>query len=89
MFYPGVMDQISSFTGGSFYALPSSIHEFVICKADENAANEEDMKEMIKSINTNMVLQETPEAYLSDNLYFYDSTTKAFTCRGAACGADN
>ena len=62
LFYPGEMEEIASSLGGSFYVMPSSIHEFVIKPASENdKMKEEDMKKMIAAINSGMILTETPE----------------------------
>ena len=52
---------------GSFYILPSSIHE-VICVPDKNA-NLEVLKSTVKDANKTVVSQEEK---LSDNVYYFN-----------------
>ena len=32
LFYPGVAEKIAEMAGGNFYAIPSSVHEFIFCR---------------------------------------------------------
>lgn len=57
---------------GSFYILPSSIHETIILPfgAEENPAI---LEKTVREINATQL---NPEEVLSDNVYLYDETTK-------------
>lgn len=54
---------------GSFYILPSSIHEVILFPRERDEAREE-LSEMVKEINTYVVAD---TEYLSDSIYFYDA----------------
>lgn len=51
----------------SFYIIPSSIHEVIVMKVDEEFAK--DMKEIIENVNATCV---SAEDFLSNNLYIYE-----------------
>lgn len=51
----------------SFYVIPSSIHEVIVMKVDEEFAK--DMKEIIENVNATCV---NAEDFLSNNLYVYE-----------------
>lgn len=72
MIYQGMLDSIAEELGSSLYILPSSIHE-VILLAEEEAADPEELKEMIIQVNRTQV---APEEVLSDSLYRYDRLQK-------------
>lgn len=55
---------------GSFYILPSSIHEVILVPA-ESDENAEVLKKMVKEVNETNV---PPMDYLSDEVYFFDDT---------------
>lgn len=69
--YPGTLAEAARRLGGSFYILPSSIHE-VILMPDDGKSNGKDLHEMIADINRSQ-LQE--EEVLSDYAYRYDVVT--------------
>ena len=54
---------------GSFYILPSSIHEVILYPKEQDEAREE-LSEMVMGINRYVVAD---TEYLSDSVYFYDS----------------
>ena len=57
-----------------FYALPSSVHEFIIVPGqDQTSLNE--YSELVKNINENYVDR---EEILSDHAYYYDRKEKKF-----------
>ena len=64
VFYPGVQEELKARLGGDFYILPSSIHEVLAVKKDENTL--EDLRMMVSTINEAEV---TPQDRLSDNIY--------------------
>lgn len=67
--YPGVLEEVAQRMGGSFYILPSSIHETILLPYD-GMLSVESMKEMISVVNRTQV---DPEEVLSDSLYYYDA----------------
>ena len=70
--YPDLAEQLAIREGGSYYILPSSIHEVIIMK-DTGGEDPENLKSMIMDVNTNLV---APEEVLSDSLYYYDYINK-------------
>ena len=66
--YPGALEKIAE-KEGSFYIIPSSIHE-VILLPDDGKKPTKDLKRMIYEVNRTQVV---PEEVLSDSLYYYDS----------------
>lgn len=77
LFYPGVLEQLGEKLG-SFYALPSSVHEFVLYafpeKTDENSIS---LSEMVREMNATDVVENND--ILSDHAYFYNAETKTFS----------
>lgn len=57
-----------------FYILPSSIHEVLAVKA-ENQMDAEELRAMVSEINSTQV---APDEVLSDNVYVYDAETNEF-----------
>ena len=70
--YPGVLEEIAVREGGSFYIIPSSVHELIILP-DNGAWSSEAVKKIIAEVNSTQV---APEEVLSGNLYYYDSANK-------------
>lgn len=66
LFYPGVLDRVSKIFGGDFYALPSSVHEFIVVPGGDAQS----LLNMVHEVN---VTQVEPKDFLSDNVYHYDS----------------
>ena len=66
--YDGLLADFATAIGGSFYVIPSSIHEVLLLPAD-NKDEQEEIKAMIKEINDTQV---RTEEILSDSLYFFD-----------------
>lgn len=66
--YPHVLKHISVLVGGSFYILPSSIHECILVP-DSGQYSSVELIEMVTEINTSQV---EPVEVLSNNVYFYD-----------------
>lgn len=73
MLYPGVLESIAAGWQRGFYILPSSIHEVILLMDDGNAGKAEELKKMIREVNSTQV---APEEVLSDNLYHYDCIDK-------------
>ena len=71
---PGFLDQAAEELGGSFYILPSSVHEVLLLKNDQ-AMDVQDLENMVQEINESIV---SPEEQLSDRVYHYDAQEKVF-----------
>lgn len=71
---PGFLDQAAEKLGGSFYILPSSVHEVLFLRNDE-AVDVRELESMVQEINTAIV---SPEEQLSDRVYHYDAQEKVF-----------
>ena len=65
--YDGVLDKVTE--GETAYLLPSSVHEFLVYKGEQNP---EELKKIVISANTYVV---EPEDKLSDNVYIYENGT--------------
>ncbi len=72
LFIPGMMEDISTKFGGNFFAIPSSIHEFIVV-VDDGRVTGMELKDMLKVANETVV---EPGDILSYNLYHYDCETK-------------
>ena len=73
-FYPGVMDQAAERMNGSYYVLPSSIHELILIP-DDVSVNARELEQMVKEINRIAV---DPKDRLSDHVYHYDAKERLF-----------
>lgn len=71
LFYPGQLEECGKQFGGSYYILPSSIHEMILVKDME--AEENLLIDMLISVNQTAVAK---EEFLSDSPYYYDYSTK-------------
>ncbi len=71
---PGFLDQASEKLGGSFYILPSSVHEVLFLK-NEQKVDVQELESMVQDINESIV---SPEEQLSDRVYHYDAKEKVF-----------
>ena len=72
MAYPGFMDQASETLGGSFFVIPSSVHELLFLRDDDGRSVKE-LDDMVQAVNTQEV---QPSDRLSDVSYHYDAETK-------------
>ena len=66
--YPDVPKKIYDKIGGSYYLLPSSVHEFLIIRK-ECGNSPETLKRIVWDVNENHI---APEEYLSDSIYYFD-----------------
>lgn len=69
--YQGVLEEIGQVLGCSYYLLPSSIHEMIICP-DMEPVTRELLLSLVKEANHMVV---TMGEVLSDNIYYYDYNT--------------
>ena len=72
--YPGFLDESAKSIGGSFYVIPSSIHELLFIR-DDSGRNSKELDEMVKGVNRAEV---SPADRLSDVSYHYDADTRTF-----------
>ena len=74
LFYPGFFEKAAEQLKGSYYILPSSIHEVLLLK--ESAVEDpQSLEEMVRTINRDQV---SPEDRLADHAYHYDSDKGTF-----------
>lgn len=71
IFYPGYLEKAAEKLGGSFYILPSSIHEVLLLNDISRPAK--DCQQIVQDINRSVV---DPKDVLSDSIYFYDAERK-------------
>lgn len=72
MAYPGFMDQASETLGGSFFVIPSSVHELLFLRDDDGRSVKE-LDDMVQAVNAQEV---QPSDRLSDVSYHYDAEAK-------------
>lgn len=72
--YQNFMEQAADRVGGSFFILPSSLHEVLLVR-DNGDFNLESLKEMVRDVNATQV---APEDKLTDSVYHYDAQAKIF-----------
>ena len=68
------MDTVAEKLHGSYFVLPSSIHE-VIAIPTTLGSNYRDLERMVREVNEMAV---APEDQLTNSVYRYDSKTKIF-----------
>lgn len=69
LFLPGAAEEIAKRIGGDYFAIPSSIHEFLIVK-DDGSLSAGEINEMIRGINRDTV---DPSEVLSDHVRHFDA----------------
>lgn len=70
--YPEFMEKAAETLGGSFFMLPSSVHEFILIK-DDGRQRAKDLNSMIKNVNETVL---EPRDILSGQCYHYDAKAK-------------
>ena len=65
--YDGVLENCAKVLGGSFYILPSSVHEVIIVP-DEGQMTKENLEAMVREVNATQVEE---QELLSDYVYYY------------------
>lgn len=74
LFYEGMMEKIAAQFHSSYYIVPTSIHEMILVK-DQDDLNLEDMRNSLIYVNQNA---SEKEAWLSEYLYYWDNEGKQF-----------
>ena len=78
LFYPGIQERLALIMGGNYYAIPSSVHEFIILPESDHYG-ESALAQMLYEVNRDVV---EPEDVLTDMLYYYDAELKLLlSCR--------
>lgn len=75
MLYPNILEEMADKLGGSFFILPSSIHEVILLK-ERGDEKPENLRSMILEANSTQV---AVEEVLSDYPYYYDAKEKRVT----------
>lgn len=75
--YPGFFEQAAATVGGSYYVIPSSVHELILVKDSGNLSDDDinKFKSDIKLVNKTILAR---DEILSDNLYYYDAEFHKF-----------
>lgn len=79
--YPDFFERAAEVMKGSFYVLPSSIHEVFLCPAnpddpaDQRSGTVKNLKDIVLTVNRTEV---DPKEKLSDSVYYYDAKNKTF-----------
>lgn len=75
--YPGFFEQAAATVGGSYYVIPSSVHELILVKDSGNLSDDDinKFKRDIKLVNKTILAR---DEILSDNLYHYDAEFHKF-----------
>ena len=73
MLYPDEMEEIGKQMGGSFYILPSSIHELILLP-DDGDINPAVYLNMVTEVNATEL---NPQEVLADSIYYFNSDTQS------------
>lgn len=68
LFYPGVIDRLHEMLGGDFYVLPSSVHELIIVRTEDQ--DPQQLADMVRSANRSVV---EDNEVLADDLFICES----------------
>ncbi len=79
--YPGFLEESARQLGGSFFILPSSVHELLFLK-DDGGMDESALSEMVRSVNQSCV---SPNEQFSDHVYYYDARMRCLYSRERGC----
>lgn len=74
LFYPGEMERTAAQMGGSFYAVPTSVHEFILEPADTDKSE----TQMMDALHETLRVFTNEDDWLSDHLYYYDAERHQF-----------
>ena len=73
--YPDFFDKAVAELDGSFWLIPSSVHEFILIK-DDGKAKAADLNKMIRDVNKSVL---EPRDILSEQCYHFDAIEKTLT----------
>lgn len=69
--YPQLLEKIADMWEDDVIILPSSVHEMLLIRASKSLKDIEELREIVQNVNQTAVLPDSPEEYLSDNVYLY------------------
>ena len=72
--YPNFLEEAAEKVGGSYFVLPSSLHE-VLLVPEKTGMQTAELEAMVRDVNSTKV---APEDKLSDNVYHYDANEHIF-----------
>ena len=75
LFYPDIMEMVAGIVGGSYYVLPSSVHEMLVLR-DDGEQDVGRLEDIVRHINRMDVVPR--DDFLSDTVYYYDAAKHAF-----------
>ena len=75
LFYPGMTERIAEIMGGSFFVIPSSVHE-VLIKPDDGSMSPLELARMVKTVNDEAV---SPSERLGNRVLYYDEEAKTLS----------
>lgn len=75
---PDFLEDAAEKMRGNFYIIPSSVHEIILIPAD-CGVDADELKEMVCDVND---AEASDEEQLSDNVYFYSASERAFKIAG-------
>ncbi|MBQ8247235.1 MAG: hypothetical protein IJZ42_08880 [Lachnospiraceae bacterium] len=70
--YDGVLETCAERLGGSFYILPSSVHEVILVQ-DEERITTDNLARMVREVNETQLEE---QEFLSNSVYYYSVETK-------------
>lgn len=73
--YPGFLEEAAKQLEGSFYVLPSSLHEVLLIADAQEMLTPTELKVMVTTINA---VEVDPADRLTDNAYHYDAEERIF-----------
>ena len=73
--YPGFLEHAAETLHGSFFVLPSSIHEVILLPERDVRGKVEELEALVRNIHRSDV---QPEERLSDSVYYYDALRHLF-----------
>ena len=71
LYYPGSQTMVADVLGEGYYAIPSSLHEFIILR-ESTVEDPNRLSNLVKEANRTIVCRED---VLSDNLLYYSKST--------------
>ena len=74
LFYPGEMERTAEAMGGSFYAVPTSVHEMILEPSDTDKSE----TQMTDALHETLRVFTNEDDWLSNHLYYYDAERHQF-----------
>ena len=75
LFYPEMEKRIAEIVSGSYYVLPSSVHEMIVLP-DDGKIEKRALAQMVRAVNASEV---HPEEQLGNKVLYYDAAQERLT----------